>query len=453
MTSEQLREQIRGRVVEPGQPQYDDARRVYNALHDRRPSLIVQAATAADVMATVGYARDRELPLAVRGGAHSIAGFSTCDDGVVLDLGAMTGIQVDPERREARAEPGVTWGDFNQTTHAFGLATTGGIVSTTGIAGLTLGGGMGHLARRCGLTCDNLISADVVLADGSLVTCSDTENPDLFWALRGGGGNFGVVTSFKYRLHAVADILGGPTFYPLDADVVRGYLDLMADAPDELNVILGLVLGPPVPFLPEEWHGRPMCALITCWSGPEGEDEQIRKRLAAVGPVAGQFLERMPYPAVNTLFDELLPAGLRHYWKGCFHDTLTKEAIDAHVSYAATLPTIQTATLVFPIDGASHRVGRHETAFSYRDASYSVAFGATWSDPADDDANIAWSRAYDDAVRRFGMGGGYVNFSSDDDHVQVQANYRENYRALAQVKQQYDPANLFRLNQNITPWA
>ena len=451
MTSEQLRAQVRGPVIEPGQSQYDEARTVYNARHDRRPAFVVQAATVADVMATVVYARERELPLAVRGGAHSIAGFSTCDDGVVLDLGAMTGVRIDAERREARAEPGVTWGTFNHASHAFGLATTGGIVSTTGIAGLTLGGGMGHLARRCGLTCDNLISADVVLADGSLVTCSDGENPDLFWALRGGGGNFGVVTSFKYRLHSVSDVLGGPTFYPLDGDVVRGYLDLMADAPDELNVILGFVLGPPVPFLPEEWHGQPMCVLITCWSGPDGQDEKIRKRIAALGPVAGQFLERMPYPAVNTLFDELLPAGLRHYWKGCFHETFTAEAIDAHMSYAATLPTIQTATLVFPIDGACHRVGRHETAFSYRDARYAVALGATWSDAAQDDANVAWSRAYYDAVRQFGMGGGYVNFSSDDDQARVRADYRENYSALAQVKQQYDPNNLFQLNQNITP--
>lgn len=450
-TLDELRTRVRGSVVEPDHPRYDEVRMVYNALHDQRPALIVQATTVADVIAAVTFAREHELVLAVRGGSHSIAGFSTCDGGLVLDLGSMKGIRIDPEQRLARAEPGVTWGELNHATHAFGLATTGGIVSTTGVAGLTLGGGIGHLARRCGLTCDNLLSADVVLADGSFVTCDDEHDPDLFWALRGGGGNFGVVTSFAYRLHPVADILGGPTFYPLDGDVIRGYLDLVAQAPDELNVILGLVLGPPLPFLPEQWHGRPVCVLLTCWSGPDDQDQQVLKRLAHVGPVVGQQVGRMPYPVINTLFDDLLPAGLRHYWKGCFNRTLTEQAIDAHLSFGATLPSAETATLMFPIDGACHRVGQHETAFPFRDANFAVAVGATWREPAQDGANISWSRAYYDAIRPSGMGGGYVNFSSDDDGAQVRANYRENHHGLVQAKRRYDPGNVFRLNQNIVP--
>jgi FAD/FMN-containing dehydrogenase len=450
---EELREGVRGPVIHPGQPAYEEARKVYNALHDRRPALIVRAASVADVMAAVSFARDHGLVLAIRGGAHSIAGFSTSDGGLVLDLGTMKGIRVDPGLQTVRAEPGLTWGDLNHATHAFGLATTGGIVSTTGIAGLTLGGGVGHLARRCGLTSDNLLSADVVTADGSLVTCSEDREPDLFWALRGGGGNFGVVTSFEYRLHPVADILGGPTFYPLDADVLRGYLHLVAEAPHELNAIFGLVLCPPVPFVPEPWHGRPVCVVQTCWSGPPGEDEHIRRHLADIGPTVGQYVDRMPYPVINTLFDELLPSGLRHYWKGCFNRSLSDETIDAHMTFGRTLPTAETATLVFPIDGACHRVGPAESAFAYRDATFAVGLGATWRSPADDDANIAWTRSYYEALRPSAMEGGYVNFSSDDDDTQIRANYRHNHERLVRIKRRYDPRNLFRLNQNISPAA
>ena len=450
---EQLRSVVRGPVFEPGDDGYDDARTIYNVIHDRRPGAVVRAGSAADVVAAVNGARDNDLVLAVRGGSHGIAGFGTCDGGLVLDLGSLRGLRVDPRRQTVRAEPGLTWGDLNHATHAFGLAVTGGIVSTTGIAGLTLGGGLGHLARRCGLTCDNLISADVVTADGRLLTCSADEHPDLFWALRGGGGNFGVVTSFEYRLHPVADILGGPTFYPLDSEVVRGYLDLLSDAPEELNLVLGLVQAPPLPFVPEAWHGRPVCAVLTCWSGPHEHDARIRDRLEQIGPAVGQFVNRMPYPVINTLFDDLLPFGLRHYWKGCFNVRLPDEAIDAHVAFAGTLPTPESATLIFPIDGACHRVGPNDTAFGFRDANLAVGIGATWHDPADDAGNKAWTRAYYDALRPTAMTGGYVNFSSDDDPAQIRANYQHNHARLVEVKRRYDPANLFRLNQNIRPDA
>jgi FAD/FMN-containing dehydrogenase len=448
-----LRAAVRGPVFAPGDADYDDARTIYNVIHDLHPAAIVRASNVADVIATVDAARTNDLLLAVRGGSHGIAGFSTCDGGLVLDLGAMRGLRVDPRRGTVRAEPGLTWGDVNHATHAFGLAVTGGIVSTTGVAGLTLGGGLGHLARRCGLTCDNLVSADVVTADGRLLTCSADEHPDLLWALRGGGGNFGVVTSFELRLHPVADILGGPTFYPLDSEILRGYRDLLAAAPEELNLILGLVLAPPAPFIPEEWHGRPTCVVQTCWSGPREQDDHIRSQLERIGPAVGQLLERLPYPVINTLFDDLLPFGLRHYWKGCFNRSLTDDAIDAHVSFAGTLPTPESATLIFPIDGACHRVGPAESAFGFRDANFAVGIGATWHDAADDADNISWTRAYYDALTPTAMTGGYVNFSSDDDPAQVQANYQHNHRRLVDIKRHYDPTNLFRLNQNIRPDA
>lgn len=450
---ESFRTGLRGKLIQPGDPSYEESRCVYNAMHDRRPALIVQAAGVADVMSTVRFAGDHEAVLAVRGGAHSVPGFGTCDDGVVLDLGRMRGIRIDPERRTARAEGGCTWGDLNHAAAAFGLATTGGIVSTTGIAGLTLGGGMGYLSRRCGLSCDNLLSADVVTADGRFLTCRADENEDLFWALRGGGGNFGVATSFEYRLHPVADILGGPTFYPLDGNVMRAYRDLMSQAPEQLNAILGITLGPPLPFLPEKWHHKPVIVVLSCWSGPATHDAKVRDHLDHLGPVAGQYVDRMPYPVINTLFDELLPPGLFHYWKGRFTRELTDAAIDVHIEYGSRVPCLETATLLFPMDGACHRVAADATAFAWRDAGFSTVLGPSWKNAGDSESNIAWGRQYYDALVPHSADGGYVNFMSQDDGDRVRANYGQNYDRLAAVKKRYDPANLFRLNQNIEPDA
>jgi FAD/FMN-containing dehydrogenase len=448
---EGLKASLRGELIRPGDENYDEARKVYNAMHDRRPALIVRAAGVADVISAVRFAGEHGLLLAARGGGHSIPGFGTCDGGLVLDLGQMRGIRVDPERRVVRAEGGCTWADMNHATNAFGLATTGGIISTTGIAGLTLGGGLGYLARSYGLTCDNLISADVVTAGGSFVSCSEERNEDLFWALRGGGGNFGVVTSFEYRLHPVVDILGGPTFFPLDGDVLRGYHNLMAEAPEALGALLGLALAPPVPFVPEEWHGKPVCVVLACWTGPAGEGEEILKTFETWAPVIGRAVGWMPYPVINTLFDELLPPGLYHYWKGHFVRGLPDEAIEVHLEYGSTIPSAQTATLLFPIDGACHRVAPEETAFAYRDANFAVGLGPSWPDPADTAANIEWGRRYSEAVAPYAEEGGYVNFMSGDDQSRVRANYRQNYNRLAEIKQCYDPDNLFRMNQNIAP--
>ncbi len=446
-----LQQRLHGALIRPADEDYDAARRVYNAQHDRHPALIVQAADVADVMAGVTFAAEHDLPLAVRGGGHSVPGYGTCDDGLVLSLERMRGIRVDPEHRRVRAEGGCTWADLNDATAAFGLATTGGIVSTTGIAGLTLGGGLGYLARRCGLTCDNLVAADLVTAEGRLLTCSEGQHEELFWAIRGGGGNFGVVTAFEYRLHEVADILGGPTFYPLEAGVFQAYREWIVEAPEALGAILGITLAPPLPFVPEGWHGRPAVVVLTCWSGAAREDEAIRERLGRLGPVLGQSVQRMPYPVINTLFDELLPAGLHHYWKGCFSRELTDAAIGVHLDFGARIPCPQTATLLFPIDGACRRIAPEDTAFAYRDATFATALGPSWPDARDSEANIAWGRAYYQALRPHSQEGGYVNFMSADDADRVPANYRQNHARLVALKTRVDPTNLFRLNQNIAP--
>jgi FAD/FMN-containing dehydrogenase len=447
----ELQTQVRGPIVRPADAGYDEARRVYNAMHDRRPALIVRAAGVADVLATVRFATAQGLGLAVRGGSHSVPGFGTCDGGLVLDLGRMRGIRVDPERRTVRAEGGCTWGDLNHATCAFGLATTGGVVSTTGIGGLTLGGGMGYLARRCGLSCDNLLSADVVTADGRLVTCDARRHADLFWAIRGGGGNFGVVTSFELGLHPVGDIVGGPTFYPLDGGVLRGYRDFMRRAPVDVGAVCAVTLAPPLPFLPDAWHGKPVVAVIACWTGPAADGPKALAPLRDWGPVIGAHVGPMPYPVLNSLFDDLVPAGLQQYWKASFVRELADDAIAAHLEHGARVPCIESGTFLFPIDGACHEVAGDATAFAYRDATFSVVIAGAWPDPRDNERNVAWVRRYHEALRPFSAEGGYVNFMSADDADRVRANYGRNYERLTAIKRRYDPDNLFRMNQNIAP--
>lgn len=447
------RQTFAGPVIRPGDPEYDEARAVYNAIHDRRPALIVRASGPDDVRTAVRLAAEHDLPLAIRGGGHSVAGFSTCDDGIVLDLGGLRRIAVDAERRRVRADAGCTWGELNDATHAFGLATTGGVVSTTGIAGLTLGGGIGFLARRCGLACDNLVSADVVTVDGELLTCDPDENDDLLWALRGGGGNFGVVTSFEFRLHPVGDVIGGPTVFPLSGDVLRGFDELVRQAPEELGLVLGLALAPPFPFLPRERHLEPVAIVLACWTGaPEHADDVLRP-LAELGPVVGQAVGPMPYPAINTLFDELLPKGLRHYWKSAFVAGIAEETIEPHLEHARRVPTLESGTFFFPVNGACHRVGADETAFGFRDARFGIGVFGTWRDQADDERNTAWVCGYYEAIRHPSLGAGYVNFGSADDQGRAPEMYRGNHDRLAQVKHAYDPRNVLRLNQNISPAA
>ena len=453
-TIDELREQVRGEVITPGDDGYEDARKIYNAMIDRRPSVVVRPLNAGDVIAAVNYARENDVDLAVRGGGHSVPGFGTVDDGVVIDLSRMRGVRVDPENQLARAEGGATWGDFNAAAHAFGLATTGGVVSTTGVGGLTLGGGIGYLARRYGLSCDNLVSADIVTADGRLLVASEPQNEDLFWAIRGGSGNFGVVTSFEFRLHPVKDIYGGPMFFELDdADtVLRFYREFIADAPEELGGFPAWQIAPPLPFIPEERHGEPFLAFVACWAGPVEQGEAALKPLHDVAPVVAEHVGPMPYPALNSAFDALYPWGaLQHYWKANFVTELSDDAIAAHLEHGPKVPVVNSTVHIYPINGACHRVRSDATSFAYRDANFATVVAGMWPDPAQNETNIKWVRDYYDATAPHSEEGGYINFMSGDDQDRIKSNYRGNYDRLVEAKRRYDPDNLFHVNQNIAP--
>jgi FAD/FMN-containing dehydrogenase len=452
-TIDQLRDRVRGTVISSENEGYEEARKVYNAMIDRRPHVIVRCANAGDVMAAVDFARENGLDLAVRGGSHSVPGFGTCEAGVVVDLSAMRAVRVDPVSQTARAEGGATWGDFNAATYPFGLATTGGIISTTGVGGLTLGGGIGYLSRGLGLSCDNLISADVVTADGQLCIASEKEHEGLFWALRGGSGNFGVVTSFEFRLSPVKDIYGGPIFYELDraGDVLRFFREFIVDAPEQLGAFPAFQIAPPLPFIPENRHGEPFIAIVACWSGPLDEGERALQPFRDVAPIVAQHIGPMPYPALNSAFDGLVPPGLQHYWKANFNTQLTDAAIEAHVQHGPKVPAVNSTMHIYPINGACHRVAPDATAFAYRDASFATVIAGMWPDPAHNQANIQWVRDYYEATAPHSEQGGYINFMADDDQDRIKANYKGNYERLVKIKREYDPNNLFHLNQNIAP--
>jgi FAD/FMN-containing dehydrogenase len=449
----QLRDQVRGEIITAEDPGYEEARRVYNAMIERRPRVVVRCAGADDVVAAVNLARESQLDVAVRGGSHSVPGFGTADDAVVIDLSRMQAVDVDPETRTARADGGATWGIFNDATHAHGLATTGGIISTTGVGGLTLGGGIGYLSRGVGLSCDNLLSAEVVTADGEVLTASEQANEDLFWALRGGGGNFGVVTAFEFQLHPVGEIYGGPLVYELDdaATVLRFYRDFIRDAPEQFGGFPAWQIAPPLPFIPEDRHGEPFLIFVSCWAGPIEEGEAALKPLREVAPVVAEHIGPMPYPALNSAFDELVPAGLQHYWKANFVKELTDEAIDAHLEHGPKVPAVNSTVHVYPINGACHRVAPDATAFAYRDATFATVIAGMWPDPAENEDNIAWVRGFYEATAPHSEEGGYVNFMADDDEDRIRVNYRENYDRLVDIKRKYDPGNLFHHNQNIRP--
>ncbi len=451
---EKLAEKIRGRVITAADPDYDNARRVYNAMHDRKPRAIVQCTDSADVMAVVAAARESGLELAIRGGGHSVPGFGTVDDGLVIDLSRMNNVQVDPIKKVAHVGGGATLGDVDHATYPFGLAAPGGIISTTGVGGLTLGGGLGYLTRSCGFTIDNLLSADVVLADGRQVTASDYQHEDLFWALRGGGGNFGVVTRFEFQLHDVGDVVGGPLFYEFDdaAAVLQGYRDYIANAPEPLGCFFGWQIAPELPFIPGDRVGDLFCVLVTCWNGSHDEIERVFRPLRDFAEVKAEMVDVMPFPALQSAFDGMVPEGMQHYWKADFVSELTDAAIEAHVRYGEMTPHISSSMHLHPINGAAQRVGADETAFGHRDKNFAPVVAGIWSDPADNKANIQWVKDYYDAIHpHSGSDGGYVNFMSSDDDYRAAANYGVNYERLSVVKASYDPDNIFHVNQNIAP--
>jgi hypothetical protein len=450
---QELQHGVRGEVITADDDGFDEARRVYNAMIDRRPAVVVRPANTGDVMTAVRYAADNELSVAIRGGSHSVPGFGTCDGGVVIDLSSRRGVRVDPGTSTVRVEGGATWGDLNAATYPFGLATTGGIISTTGVGGLTLGGGIGYLARGAGLSCDNLVSADVVTADGSLHVVSEQDEADLFWALRGGGGNFGVVTSFEFRLHPVKDIYGGPMFFELAraGDVLRFFREFIADAPEQFGGFPAFQIAPPLPFIPADRHGEPFVVVVACWTGPLGQGEQALRPFHDLAPVVAEYVGPMPYPALNAMFDALVPPGLQHYWKANFNTELTDEAIQAHLAHAPGLPAVNSTVHIYPINGACHRVGADATAFAYRNATFATVIAGMWPDPAQNETSIGWVRDYYEATAPHSEEGGYVNFMADDDQERIRANYKGNYERLAAIKAEYDPGNLFRHNQNIKP--
>ena len=446
---------FRGRLIRPGDVDYDAARALYNGMIDKRPRLIARCADAADVIAAVNVAREEGMLLAIRGGGHNGPGLGSCNDGLVVDLSALKGVRIDPANRTVRVEAGCTSGDVDHATHAFGLAVPFGIVSTTGVAGLTLGGGTGYLTRRHGLTIDNLLEADVVLADGSFVTASASEHPDLFWALRGGGGNFGVVTSFLFRAHPVKMVFGGPIFWDASQarTVMSAYRDFLPTAPEDLGVFVGLKHVPSGDPFPREHWGKHVCAVIGAYNGSETEGRRaIEPLLKAVPAPLFDWMGMLPFPALNGLFDPLFPKGLQWYWKGDFVRTLPDEAIEAHIAHTANAPGALSLMHLYPIDGAVRRVARDATAWSARDATFSMVIAGIDPDPAGADALKTWGRAYWKAVHPYNLEGAYVNFMMDDEGTaRVQATYGDNYARLALVKAKYDPKNLFRVNQNIEP--
>ena len=446
---------LRGALIGRSHTEYEEARKLYNAMIDKRPLLIARCADAADVIAAVNFGRDKKLPIAIRGGGHNGPGLGSVDNGLVIDLSTMKGVRVDPKNRTARVGPGCTSGDVDHATQAFGQAVPFGVLSTTGVAGLTLSGGHGYLTRQYGLAADNLLEADVVLTDGSFVTASETENPDLLWGLRGGGGNFGVVTSFLFRTNAVAKVYGGPIVFELsDAlAVMKWFRDNQPKAPEEFYMFLGLQSVPPADPFPREHWSKKMCALVVSHNGPlaEGEKAVNAVRAALPKPII-DWAQPMPYTVIQMLFDPLLPKGLQWYWKGDFVKDLPDAAVDAYIAHAGKLPTVLSGTHIYPVDGAVHRQKKDATAWGYRDAAWSMVIFGVDPDPAKAPVLRQWAQDYWAAVHPFNLAGAYANFMMDDEgEARVRAAYGGNYDRLAIVKKKYDPANLFRVNQNIRP--
>ncbi len=452
---QELKVMMRGEVIIKGDAGYEDARRLYNAMIDRRPALIAQCVNAADVIAAVNFGRDNQLKIAIRGGGHNGAGLGSCDGGLVIDLSPMHGVRVDPAQSTVRVEGGCTWADVDHATHPFGLVVPTGFISTTGVGGLTLGGGLGYLTRRFGLTIDNLLGVDMVLADGRFVTASAAENADLFWAVRGGGGNFGVVTSFLFQGNPVSTVYGGPMFWPLAqaGEVLRFWRDLILTDREDLNGWFGFHTVPPVPMFPEEHHLKKMAVICWCHTGDLNKAEEVFQPIRAVGTPAMDFAGPIPFPALQSMFDGLYPPGLQWYWNADFFQELSDEAIDLHLTYADRLPTVHSTMHLYPINGAAHRVGTGDTAWSYRDANFAQVIVGVSPEPADNERMIQWSKAYWQALHPYSAGGAYVNMMMDEGQERVQAAYRDNYSRLAEIKGKYDPHNLFRVNQNIKPKA
>ncbi len=448
---------LRGPLTRPGDPAYDSARAVYNGMIDRHPSAIARVSDVADVMACVNFAREHGVPLAIRGGGHNAGGLGVVDDGLVVDLSGLRSTTVDPDARTVRVDGGCTWGDVDHATVAFGMATPSGFLSSTGVGGLTLGGGIGYLTRRFGLTIDNLVSADVVLADGSFVTAAADSHPDLFWALRGGGGNFGVVTSFTFACHDIGEhgtVIGGPVLYDIadTTEVLEWYRALLPSLPEELSGWFGLITVPGGAPFPEELWGKKACAIVWCYTGSHAKADDVLAPVKAFGSPWLVGVGPMPFNVLQQAFDALYPAGLQWYWKADFFTEITDGAIKTHVKFGNELPTAASTMHLYPIDGATMRVSQSDTAFAYRDGGWAGVIVGVDPDPANAPALTQWTRNYWEELHPTSAGGAYVNFMMDDEgDDRIRASYRGNYDRLARTKATYDPGNVFHVNQNIRP--
>jgi FAD/FMN-containing dehydrogenase len=452
---QELKSQLRGQLLQPTDPGYNEARSIWNAMIDRRPSLIARCRGTADVIAAVNFARERQLELAIRSGGHNIAGSAMSEGGLVIDLSGLRGIRVDPEARTVRAQPGLNWGDLDQETQAFGLAAPGGIVSTTGIAGLTLGGGFGWLSRKHGLTADNVRSVDIVTADGQYLTASATQHSDLFWALRGGGGNFGVVTSFEYDLHPLGPIvMAGMVLYPLEAahEVLHFYRELALGAPDELGTAAFLRIAPPAPFLPQAIHGQPVVGIMAGYAGPLEAGADYLRSVKAFGAPVADLIEPRPFRQFQAMLDSGSPAGRHYYWKSEYLPGLSDAAIETAIGYGGRLSSPLSAVLIFQLGGAISRVPEANTAAAHRDAAFAFNIQSSWVNAAASPGHVQWTREFWTAMRPFGTGGTYANFlTADDGQDRARAAYGASWPRLVALKARYDPSNLFRVNQNIPP--
>ena len=443
--------QIRGELVLPQDSNYDETRKVYNGMISKYPGMFVKCVDVADVIYSVNFARENNLLVAVRGGGHNGGGLGLCEEGLVIDLSGIKFIRVDTAEKTVRVGGGNVWGEVDHATHPYGLAVPAGIISTTGVGGLTLGGGVGHLSRKYGLTIDNLLEADMVLADGSFVTVNENQNTDLYWAIRGGGGNFGIVTSFKFQAHPVKTVFGGPTLWPIEKteEIMSWYHDFIHNAPEELNGFIATMVIPGPPF-PDHLHNKKFCGIVWCYVGDLDKAEEAFKPIMAMDPLFAH-VGPMPYPAIQTLFDGMLPPGMQWYWRADFFNELGPEVQAQHLKFGSTIPTPLSQMHLYPISGAASRVGKEETPWAYRDANYAGVIVGVDPDPANAEKITEWCKAYWDATHSYSSGGAYSNFMMDEGQERVKASYKHNYDRLARIKKEYDPNNFFSVNQNIRP--
>ena len=451
LTIDAFSSQLRGKIVMPSDVSYDQERKLYNGMMNKFPGMIVKCVDVADVIASVNFGRENNLLISVRGGGHNVGGLGLCNDGLAIDLSGLKFVRTDVANKTVRVGGGNLWGEVDHATHPFGLAVPAGIVSTTGVGGLTLGGGVGYLSRKYGLTIDNLLEADMVLADGSFVTVNAEQNTDLFWVIRGGGGNFGIVTSFKFQAHEVKNVYAGPTLWPIEKteEIMEWYHEFLNNAPDELNGFIATMIVPGAPF-PEHLHNKQFCAIVWCYCGDMDKAELTFKPILWKKPLF-EHIGEMPYPTVQSLFDELLPSGMQWYWRADFFAELGPEIRATHLKHGSNIPTPLSQMHLYPISGAAGRVGNEETPWAYRDAKYAGVVGGADPDPINVEKMTKWCKEYWEALHPYASGGAYSNFMMDEGQERVKASYKSNYDRLVSIKNKYDPKNLFRVNQNIKP--